>query len=114
MRQAQWRCPPSLPLTVQSIALCADAVSVLGPCAANAGFSLPYSATVNNAARRFDVTAIRCGWRHFKGMISNAANTGATVRGGQTARATAWNFDQATGNGNAGFFRSGNPANLRV
>ncbi len=48
---------PSVPsAATQSIALCADVVGVLGPCAANAGFSLPYAATVNNAATLFDVT----------------------------------------------------------
>jgi len=100
---------PAVPsAAVQSIALCADAVGVLGPCAANAGFSLPYSATVNNAATLFDVTQSGVGGA-LKGMISNAANTGAAVRG-ETNGTGYGVFGQATGNGNAGFFQISNAA----
>jgi hypothetical protein len=48
---------PAVPsATVQSIALCADAVGVLGPCVANAGFSLPFAGSGNTSAALFDIT----------------------------------------------------------
>ena len=72
---------PSVPAAAaKSIALCADAVGVLGPCAANAGFSLPFAATINNAATLFDVTQSGTGGA-LKGAVTTAANTGAAVRG---------------------------------
>ncbi len=99
---------PAVPgAAAQSIALCADVVGVLGPCAANAGFSLPYSATVNNAATLFDVTQSGTGGA-LKGMISNAANTGAAVRG-ETNGTGYGVFGQATGSGSAAFFQISNP-----
>ncbi|HNY48905.1 MAG TPA: hypothetical protein PKN64_18265, partial [Casimicrobium sp.] len=100
---------PSVPsAATQSIALCADVVGVLGPCAANAGFSLPYAATVNNAATLFDVTQSGTGGV-LKGAITNAANTGAAVRG-DTSGTGYGVFGRATGTGNAGFFEISNPS----
>lgn len=117
----------------KAIALCVDAVGVLGPCAANAGFSLPYAATVNNAATLFDITQSGTGGA-LRGSVSNAAGTGDALRAeqaglgravygsinntsnivaavrGETNGGGYGVFGQATGNGTAGFFQISNPA----
>lgn len=100
---------PSVPTaTTKSIALCADIVGVLGPCAANAGFSLPFAATVNNAATLFDVTQSGTGGA-LKGAVTNAASTGAAVRG-DTSGTGYGVHGRATGTGNAAFFEISNAA----
>jgi len=98
---------PSVPAAAsKSIALCADVVGVLGPCAANAGFSLPFAATINNAATLFDVTQSGTGGA-LKGAVTNAANTGAAVRG-DTSGTGYGVHGRATGTGNAAFFEISN------
>lgn len=101
---------PSVPsAATQSIALCADVVGVLGPCAANAGFSLPFAATVNNASTLFDVTQSGTGGA-LKGAITSPANNGAAVRG-ETAGLGYGVFGRATSsNGHAAFFDISNPS----
>ena len=119
---------PAVPsAAAKTIALCADVVGVLGPCAANAGFSLPFSGSADYFGTLFSVNQTGAGGairaaitsvgstsdalrsqqsglgRAISGQILNASNSVAAVRG-DTNGSGYGVFGQATGSGNAGFF----------